>query len=363
MRAVLVSARDKRDQSLAIWRELCQVCPHAYYNSPGWIETWIDCLPDGNEPWLLLWLHGERPVSACMITSTRRLRGGCVPSRVLNVYGSGDYDIDKIAPIYNAFLTPTQAQLDLVGLFRLVPLDWDEIVLPGLAPDGRPGSALGTLDPTWLLRDYDKPLYFVELSKFPPTHDGYLALLSQNARSQIRRALRLYANAGEVRVRSALTAEEALAMAEELYALCGQRKQAKQQLCSINPFFRKFHNRLIKKRFAEGEIQLLHISNPAGTIGYLYNHMYRGVAYSYQSGFKYEEDNRLKPGLASHVEGILHNARLGLTTYDFGAGDERYKKTLSTGRRHMEWVRLLRPSLKMRAFKILKRLLERARKH
>lgn len=361
LRLAQIDARKNHDQVVAIWKALCGDCRHSYYTSPGWIENWLACVKDAFTPWLLLVLEGEFPVAAFLAVRSRRLRGGLVPSRIVSVFGTGDYKADGIAPIYNAFLTPRGVRFTLARLLDMLPFAWDEFCLPGLSPDDFPGTHLDACDQGWLLRDYDKPLYYVELDKFDGDRESYLRLLSPNARSQIRRSFRLYAQNGPVRIREAATAEEAMEMAEALYALCHLRKSKQHRRCSIDGFFRKFHDRLLLRRFSRKETQLLHIFNDAGTIGYLYNHVYDGVVYSYQSGFVYTEDNRLKPGLVAHVEAIVHNAALGHIRYDFGAGTERYKKTLATGSNSMQWVRILRPSLKMGFFKLLKGINERLR--
>jgi hypothetical protein len=357
----LLNALEHREQALSVWSDFCRSCPHAYYLSPGWIETWIDCIGDQVVPYLLVVHENGVPACACFVTYAKKRRGKIFSSRTLNVFSSGDYEIDMVGAIYNAFLCKTKAVYDVAELFRSVPLPWDEVFMPGLCPSCFPGSAIAACDQRWVVYDYNKSLCFIDITKFGTSLDSYLALISQNTRSQIRRTFRLYAKGGDVQVRAAASVEEALLMAEELYRLCCIRKSDKNMMCSINTYFRKFNKALIQSRFDKNEIQFLHIYNEAGTIGYLYNHVYEGIVYNYQGGFVYTDDNRLKPGLVAHVEAIMYNARIGNKKYDFGAGNERYKKSLSTGQGNMQWVRLLRPSLKMKVFKGLKSLLENVR--
>ena len=70
--------------------------------------------------------------------------------------------------------------------------------------------------------------------------------------------------------------------------------------------------------------------------------MHRGRVYAYQSGFRYSQDNRLKPGLVSHLEAIELNRRLGHEAYDFLAGDARYKRSLSNKSNELLWLVLQR---------------------
>lgn len=358
---IMVDARENRDPVMAFWESLSQSCSHDYYVSAGWIDTWIECIKDHITPYLMILYEDKKSSFACMFTYTQQRRAKIFPLRSINVYASGNYDFDRITPIYNEFLTSADTDVDIIDLFRRFPFEWNEIVFPGLSPSGYPGSHIRERDQEWVMYDYNKSLYYIDISGPDFTRDSYLATLSSNTRSQIRRAYRLYAREGEVSIREAATVEEALSMARELYTLCDIRKNEKRLVCSINPFFVRFNDMLFKERFSRGEIQMLHVTSGDSTIGYLYNHVHHGTVYSYQGGFHYPEDNRYKPGLVAHVEAIVHNAGRGKTRYDFGAGDERYKKSLSNGSGTMLWARILKPSLKMRLYKSLKIRLEKTR--
>ena len=79
-------------------------------------------------------------------------------------------------------------------------------------------------------------------------------------------------------------------------------------------------------------------------IGYLYNLVYRGHVYQYQSGFRYEGDPRLKPGLVSHCLCIERHLREGSEVYDFMAGDARYKANLGKPGPDMVYLLARRPT-------------------
>jgi len=73
------------------------------------------------------------------------------------------------------------------------------------------------------------------------------------------------------------------------------------------------------------------------TIGCLYNLVHDGVVAFYQGGFRYESDNKLKPGLVCHAEAVRFNAAAGHRIYDFLGGDSRYKRSLATGATELVW--------------------------
>jgi CelD/BcsL family acetyltransferase involved in cellulose biosynthesis len=72
----------------------------------------------------------------------------------------------------------------------------------------------------------------------------------------------------------------------------------------------------------------------------LYQFRHKGHVYSYQSGFHYERDNRLKPGLVSHRLAIEHSLSAGDAVYDFLGGDDRYKRSLATHGGQLFWLTL-----------------------
>jgi CelD/BcsL family acetyltransferase involved in cellulose biosynthesis len=109
-----------------------------------------------------------------------------------------------------------------------------------------------------------------------------------------------------------------------------------------NEYFYLFHRELIRTRFDRNEIQLLRIRSGTITIGILYSFVYQGDVLFYQSGFRYSTENVHRPGLVSHYLAVLHNARKGMKTYDFLAGDSAYKSSLSTDSTTMCWLRFVR---------------------
>ena len=91
--------------------------------------------------------------------------------------------------------------------------------------------------------------------------------------------------------------------------------------------------------FPHNDVLLLELRAGEEIIGVLYNFVYRGRVYFYQSGFRYSEDSRLKPGLLSHYLAIRHClAQPILTEYDFLAGDAQYKRSLAADLRPLTWM-------------------------
>ena len=82
----------------------------------------------------------------------------------------------------------------------------------------------------------------------------------------------------------------------------------------------------------------------------------------YQSGFNYEDDNRLKPGLVTHALVVQSCIEQGYDVYDFLAGGpagERYKESLSTDASRLAWCVIRRPTIRNRVVSWLRSLKRR----
>ena len=126
--------------------------------------------------------------------------------------------------------------------------------------------------------------------------------------------------------------------------------------------FEDFHRTLIRDRFAAGEIQLLRVAAGGAPIGYLYNFVHDGHVYAYQSGFRYDDDPKLKPGLVTHAMAIEHNLRAGARVYDFMAGEGQHKASLGTGSSELFWLVLQRDRLRFRVEDGLRKVKQRMRR-
>jgi CelD/BcsL family acetyltransferase involved in cellulose biosynthesis len=189
--------------------------------------------------------------------------------------------------------------------------------------------------------------HFVELDRIHNIND-YVNLLSPSTRYQIRRAHRLYEeNFGSVEVQPAASCDQALRFFDELVELHQQRWVGKGASGAFhNRFFHAFHRNLIHKRLDSGEIQILRIRAGRTTIGCLYNFVFNGTVSFYQSGFRYDSDNKLKPGLLAHAQAILFNAKQGYRIYDLMSGVARYKQSLCTNSRELVWAVFAKPKIK-----------------
>jgi len=330
-----------------IWLTLAGKCQHSFFNSWGWISTWISSLPTDFNIKLITGYVENVPVIALFICHGKRINHRFIPTKTISLNSTANRYYDELTIEYNSILFDPAYPLNMENLFgylNSIP-SWDEFRMPGVSASFLSNFNISekTHNDFYIMIDGVSNSFFVELQKVRDAGMNYLQLLSSNKRSQIRRSIKQYELEGAIQIYEATNLKEALQMLDELAALhqLEWTKRGKPGSFS-NEYFYQFHKELIRNRFHSNEIQLLRIFNNKRTIGYLYNFIYDGNVLFYQSGLNYSDENVYRPGLISHYYAIMHNARKNINNYDFLAGDSAYKNSLSTNSTPMYWVRFIR---------------------
>ena len=322
-----------------IWRELDEAAPRSYFVSWAWIENWLACLPREVRAKLAVLREDGRPVAAFCVVKRTVNRLPMLASRALYMNATGVPHLDNVWIEYNGLVG---RDVSIGRLVDALPDDWDELFLPGLRADAFGGVEESTVRGFRVRVEKVVPSYFVDLEKVRA--NGYVESLGSQTRSQVRRSRK---EAGALEIEVAMDIETALSIYRELVALHQQTWQARGEAGAwADPWFDRFHRRLIAHRFRHGEIQLVRVRSPKGTIGALYNFVHHGRVLQYQSGLGQFEGNKLKPGYITHAAAIEHAAASGLGIYDFLGGEMRYKQSLSTDHTTLAWVRVQRQRMR-----------------
>ena len=356
----LIDARADRERVRVLWTQLTAEGAPSYFLSWSWIENWLDMLPPHVHVEMACFREGGQPALGCLLTRSRFARQGIFRGRKLAVHETGDWNYDCLYMEYNGFVGRTESAKDIMTMLRSLPSPWDEIDFSGMDMDGFPGQKLldeAAAGPFEVIVMQERDAHFINLEAVRAKKD-YLALLSSNTRSQIRRSERMYAEAhGPVKVEVARDLTGARDIYEEMLVLHQRSWELREEESMfVQPWIQQFHARLISERFDSGEIQMVRIKAGDYTIGCLYNYVYQGRVYFYQGGLVHEYDNKLKPGMVSHAAAIQHCAGLGLAEYDFLAGAEQYKERMGTDRRRLVWARVQRPLLRFKVEKLARRV-------
>ena len=305
-------------------------------------------MPENSKIKLAVILEKDIPVMAFFLGGTKVIRKNIFKSKGLFLNTTGNLTYDELCIEYNSIPCATSHKFSLKDLLAYLPCDWEEFIMPALDADSFPGNCLNeTIHPYKIIIEREEPSQYVDLELVRKKNADYLSLLSSNTRSQIKRTYRELEHNGPVAVRAAVNIDDAMDIFEEMIKLHQKTWQEKGKAGAFaSSYFYNFHKELIQKRFKYGETQLLKIASGNLTIGCLYNFVFNGKVYFYQSGINYELDKNIKPGIICHVEAIKHNLELGNSIYDFLGGSERYKSSLATNKRNLIWAKVQKPKTK-----------------
>jgi CelD/BcsL family acetyltransferase involved in cellulose biosynthesis len=336
------------------WRELEARADIDFYMSWGWIGTLLR--RSGLRPIILRAVDNGKLVALGFLCANRETRHGWLKSRKLYLNETGEREIDILCIEHNGFLcdrtygTELHARcIDYVlssdeAMRILGP--WDEWRFTGIDE-----TCLKLLEATGLRVHLHsvKQSGVIDLNALRQNNQDYLGTLSSNTRYQIRRALKLYGERGPVALTAAKTRDEFAQYFDSLRNLHQKYWIARGDRGAFGyKFLNDFHEEIALTRGPLGEVELLRIAAGDFEIGYLYNFTYRGLVGAYLSGFAYEDDSKLKPGLVSHYLAIEHHLKGNAGIYDLLAGDMQYKRSLATSTPPMYWADLQRPRLKLR---------------
>lgn len=344
----------------AEWRDLEARALGSVFQSWLWIETWLLNL---SANWAVVRVvHEGRLIGLGVLAESiaNRPLYGVMP--VIGLHETPESALGKIAIEYNGFLCEAGFESLVHDQFaRFLSQEsnslnlmnnWNECRFSGCGTD----IAAAVQERTSKLRLYRiSAAPYVELSSLFSNVDSYIDTLSKNTRHQLRRSLRLYESKGALSLNRPQSNQAAHACLERLATLHQNHWNSRGKPGAFsNLAFRKFHTELVEKAFSQNVVDLVEVKVADQTIGILYNFVYSGSVSSYQSGFSYDPDNRLKPGLVCHALAVSDYASAGLSTYRFLAGEQRYKQSLSNGFDTLYWIAVQRPDMRMRIENILR---------
>jgi CelD/BcsL family acetyltransferase involved in cellulose biosynthesis len=310
------------------WRDLEGRARGSFFQS--W--TWVGCLAAERfaDAVLVEAAEAGRTVALALFNRVRRTIG---PS-VLYLGESGSPAMDSPYVEQNGVLAEAGREDELTERCLRAVASSHDLVLSGVG-DRVLAAIRRAAGITVVRRAQDSP--FVDLGDVRGAGGDYLAGRSANTRQQIRRSDRFY---GAIQVERAASVASAQAVLDAMAELHQASWRARGRPGSFaTPFFHRFHRALIADALPRGEVALLAVSCPGRVIGILYNFAYAGVMSAYQSGFIYRHaDRAAKPGLTCHHAAIQYALARGFDSYDFLAGDDRYKRSLAERSYRQVWT-------------------------
>jgi CelD/BcsL family acetyltransferase involved in cellulose biosynthesis len=345
----------------ADWQGLEERAELSFFQSWGWIGTWLSVLPPELLPYKLCVRYNGRIVGLGLLRQSQQIRHRILRSDVLHLSETGIDDFDGLTIEHNGFIVDGEVQKEVTDrVFRWFAhnaQDSDEIFVRGMNSTLATDYSVSARKTGLISRITDEaPYYFVDLDRIRTEGKDYLGSLSRNSRYQIRRAIKRYAATGSLQTRKAKDLQEAIDIFGSLRGYHQQYWEGKGESGAFgSPFRQRFHDELIRSRFDAGEVDMVEVSSGDGPVGFLYNFRFRGCVSNYQSGFRYPDDTQLKPGLVTHALTAQQYLENGDRIYDFLMGDHRYKQSLSNSQGQMCKLVVQKPLLRFRLENFLRR--------
>lgn len=317
------------------WTALETVAECAPFFSWHWVSTWLQALPATIQP-LLFRAEGPEGVVALalLVAAPEGGRTRWLGRHSWHMQETGDAELDEVTIEYGGLLARPEdlagAWSALAGLLERLPRRWRRLRV-GTSAQGReiamalpPGMQAASVRA--------RPCYRVDLEAVRTSPGGYVEVLGRKARGALRQTLRAYADLGPLRAETATEADTALAWFdafEQLHTRHWQQRGAGG--CFARPFFGRFHRTLIARAAHDGFVRMTRVTAGDALVGYLYNLGWQGRVYYYNAGMNYGVLGRHdRPGIASLYAAVEQAAGEGAQVFDFLAGDQEYKRRLST---------------------------------
>ena len=336
IRVTLTETGDLKSLESA-WRALESHANPSVFQSWSWVQCWLQT--PGVSPQLLTAWAGNDIVGLALLQSAPKRHFFEKPT--LYLQETGLPKIDALYIEYNDILSS--------------PEDHDRVTiaclkfLAGIAENGQ-DICLSGISETWRQQAEATPLackiqqkktsYFVDLESIRAQGLPYLKILSRNTRQKLTRSRRRIEEIAPITLERANNVAEAQKFFSQLSTLHQETWRARGEPGAFqNTIFNAFHQRYIKTSFKEGTIDLLRVRADDTDLGYLLNFVHAGVVYQYQSGVDYTLKSN-HPGYLAHAAAIQYYLDSGMQVYNFMAGDNQQKASLSTCTEPLYWLRL-----------------------
>lgn len=338
----------------------------SFFTSWNWIGPLLRTAPQQDRPAILIVVDGHQTVALMLLGRSIQSRRW-VRSRTVHVNETGSPVLDAVTLEHNDLVCAPEHRTEATrAVLRWLASrqDWDELDVGALSEDALERWSQAGRDAGLGVRlRWTKEFHFVDLDAVRAQPGGFLGVLSANTRQQIRRAMKHYAQRGQLRMERAASPAEALAWLDDLAALHQPYWEAQGQPGAFGTEFqRQFHRAVVTQGCSEAAVELARIVAGDDVLGYAYNFVKDGVLYNYQTGLAYEEDQRLKPGLVCHSLIAEDAAQRGLVRYDLLMGGSHYKQRIANGRGTMSWCLIQQPRLTLHAENLLRSAAARLRR-
>jgi hypothetical protein len=331
----------ERAYAASRWQDLeRRIANTGLTNSWHWIETWLKHFGDVQHTFAF-GTKDTQPIGAALITkSAYRVGFISIPSVFLGT--AGEPQEERTYVEYNRLLVaPENLDAFAAGLINtLKQFPWEQLRLHGFVPEHAAAliKAGSHIDMKFKVEKRPSPTFDFQKGADEGYRDIISALGSSSTRRSIRQSVRLL---GIQTIEWAETPDQAKDILKDLIDLHSKRWERIGESGAFRADrVRKYHEDLIDVLLPKGSLIVFRVKqgekqDVEKTIGCLFNFVENGHVMNYTSGFAlFPDDNRLKPGLVTHVLCMEECRKRGFIEYDFLEGNERYKMQLSNSEKN-----------------------------
>lgn len=332
------------------WVELEAASDCSYFQSWGWIGTWlVEVGNDLNPEVIRVWDRDKLVAIGIFVEFTVR-RAGILTSKKLFL-NEAPVENRNMVIEYNGLLVKRGHEESVyravIYHLRYASKGWDELYLGMLKKNVAETFTHQLGEEFYLTIEKQSKSWQFDSRDLENGIEAICATFSRNRRYQVNKSFKAYESEGEIKIQEAKNIEQALEFFDGLKELHTARWVAKGKTGSFsNQLWEDFHRKLISTRYSNNEIQLLKILTPKSTIGYIYNFLWRDRVYVLQTGFNMDIPKGGQPGYVSHINAILHNQNKGYSLYDLLSEDTGYKRILCNRTEELVTVSLKRIAMK-----------------
>jgi hypothetical protein len=317
-----------RPQVEQIWRELeCEYQPVRLTARWDWISSWLDAYQDSISHWFAVATIGHDLIGVGLVTCS-----GPKPFRqrgvgLVHIGTSGEPVAQSVGAEYNDVIVNGEHRDAFAReLLRTIRRQMRPVTiqLKAFAPED--AAAFLNASPSFRTQELRCPVF--DLKKARDERCDPVSLLRSGVRSRIRRSIKTLQ---PLTTEWAATLPHAYEILDDLILLHQDRWNREGRTGAFSSAqLTAFHRRLIAKLLPKGEVILFRVLQHGKTVGCLYSLVDSGSVLFYQSGFAEFADNKIKPGLTTHMLCIEQCIARNFHTYNFLAGEHRYKDELAT---------------------------------
>jgi CelD/BcsL family acetyltransferase involved in cellulose biosynthesis len=319
----IVTSLEELDGLRTDWQALHSLNPqHSPFQSWSWSTAWLRHLAGTHELQIICGRDDRNELVFVLPLVLVSPENGA-PSVCTNVCGYGPDCSDYIGCLRTPELDDELAVVTGNAIDRYVDRSV-RLVMPSLdGNSGFPNELRGTMSnlgrATWLRRHHSCPAIAL-----PGSLDEYLAGLSSNFRSQLRRHHRKVVEHPEVELKP-VDVDGASSFARELVRLNRTRMRDKGIESSFEvEAFRNFFLDAVPGLAREGIAWMDTIVNGDKVLAAALTLLHADRMYFYAAGFD-GSASALRPGTALHLEVLMRGIERGYVRYDFLRGSEPYK--------------------------------------